>query len=167
MEIFRFCFALFPFWCYRFLSILQKLWTYWFFCMFGFVIGYLFSIIKGRKYEKIGIWILSLINYQDSSESSKVCMTFSFLKGFQYRNPRYRQDFHWSKWCSIISDHDEWSVESEHEVILTHHKAYAWSQEHPNRPVLSVPQATVPKFVHEYNLQSGSKNHFQGWTRRY
>ena len=29
--------------------------------LFGFVIGYLFSIIKGRKYEKIGIWILSLI----------------------------------------------------------------------------------------------------------
>lgn len=28
--------------------------------LFGFVIGYLFSIIKGRKYEKIGIWILSL-----------------------------------------------------------------------------------------------------------
>lgn len=30
--------------------------------LFGFVIGYLFSIIKGRKYEKIGIWILSLIS---------------------------------------------------------------------------------------------------------
>lgn len=29
--------------------------------LFGFVIGYLFSLIKGRKYEKIGIWILSLI----------------------------------------------------------------------------------------------------------
>ena len=30
--------------------------------LFGFVIGYLFSIIKGRRYEKIGIWILSLIS---------------------------------------------------------------------------------------------------------
>lgn len=30
--------------------------------LFGFVIGYLFSLIKGRKYEKIGIWILSLIS---------------------------------------------------------------------------------------------------------
>lgn len=30
--------------------------------LFGFVIGYLFPIIKGRKYEKIGIWILSLIS---------------------------------------------------------------------------------------------------------
>ena len=30
--------------------------------LFGFVIGYLFSIIKGQKYEKIGIWILSLIS---------------------------------------------------------------------------------------------------------
>ena len=30
--------------------------------LFDFVIGYLFSIIKGRRYEKIGIWILSLIS---------------------------------------------------------------------------------------------------------
>ena len=30
--------------------------------LFAFVIGHLFSIIKGRKYEKIGIWILSLIS---------------------------------------------------------------------------------------------------------
>lgn len=30
--------------------------------LFGFVIGYLFSIIKGRKYEKIGIWILSFFD---------------------------------------------------------------------------------------------------------
>ena len=30
--------------------------------LYGFVIGYLFAIIKGRKYEKIGIWILSLIS---------------------------------------------------------------------------------------------------------
>lgn len=30
--------------------------------LFGFLIGYLFSIIRGRKYERVGIWILSLLS---------------------------------------------------------------------------------------------------------
>ena len=50
MEIFRFCFALFPFWCYRFLSILQKLWTYWFSCMFSACFQWFLSCVDEKTF---------------------------------------------------------------------------------------------------------------------
>lgn len=54
--------------------------------LFGFVIGYLFSIIKGRKYEKIGIWILSLISQWIHAFFSVHCYGSLFSTAWLYWN---------------------------------------------------------------------------------